>query len=92
MIALLFVIGLRVVSLAPNITEIIYAIGADSELVGVVTPCDYPPGIDKPIVGSFMVPNYEKIQVLKPDIVLITVSYTHLTLPTKRIVRCRRRG
>ena len=52
MIALLFVIGLRVVSLAPNITEIIYAIGADSELVGVVTPCDYPPGIDKPIVGS----------------------------------------
>ena len=72
MIALLFVIGLRVVSLAPNITEIIYAIGADSELVGVVTPCDYPPGIDKPIVGSFMVPNYEKIQVLEPDIVLIT--------------------
>ncbi|MBI4723313.1 MAG: cobalamin-binding protein [Candidatus Stahlbacteria bacterium] len=62
----------RVVSLVPSVTETIYAIGAQDKLVGVVTPCDYPPGIDLPIVGNFSFPNLESIVALKPDMVFIT--------------------
>lgn len=61
----------RVVSLVPSVTEIIYAIGAQDKLVGVVKPCDWPPGIDKPIVGSFSSPNFETIYGLCPDIVFV---------------------
>jgi len=61
----------RVISLVPSVTEIIYAIGAQDKLVGVVTPCDYPPGIDKPIVGNFSSVSLERIVALKPDIVFV---------------------
>lgn len=62
----------RVISLVPAVTEIIYALGAQDKLVGVATPCDYPPGINVPIVGNFAVPNMERIVALSPDIVFVT--------------------
>ena len=71
----------RVVSLVPSVTETIYAIGAQDRLVGVVTPCDYPPGIDLPIVGNFSFPNLESIIALKPDIVFITGGEQEYLLP-----------
>jgi iron complex transport system substrate-binding protein len=61
----------RVVSLVPSVTEIIYALGAEDKLVGVVTPCDYPLKIDKPIVGTFSLPSLERIYTLKPDLVFV---------------------
>ncbi|HID93504.1 MAG TPA: cobalamin-binding protein [bacterium (Candidatus Stahlbacteria)] len=67
----------RAISLVPSVTEIIYAIGAQDKLVGVVTPCDYPPGIDKPIVGNFSSVSLERIIALKPDIVFVAGIEQH---------------
>lgn len=60
----------RIVSLMPSYTEIIFAIGAGSELVGVTNFCNWPPGArEKEKVGDYLRPNQEKIYSLKPDIV-----------------------
>ncbi|MBI4400271.1 MAG: ABC transporter substrate-binding protein, partial [Nitrospirae bacterium] len=60
----------RIVSLAPSITEILYAIGGSEELVGVTPYCDYPPEARlKPKVG-YARPNLESIVALQPDLVL----------------------
>jgi len=60
----------RVVSLAPSVTESLFAIGLDQEIVGVTEYCDYPPEArTKPKVG-YANPNLESIVALKPDLVL----------------------
>lgn len=60
----------RLVSLAPSITESLYAIEAGDRLVGVTPFCDYPPEARrKPKVG-YTNPNLETIVSLKPDLVL----------------------
>lgn len=60
----------RIVSLAPSITEVLYAIGSSEELVGVTQYCDYPPEARlKPKVG-YTHPNLESIVALHPDLVL----------------------
>lgn len=61
----------RIVSLAPNITELLYAAGAGSKLVGTVEFSDYPAAAKKlPRVGSYARVNVEAIVALKPDLVL----------------------
>lgn len=63
----------RVVSLAPNLTEIIFAIGAGDRVVGVTTYDDYPEEVKKlPRVGGFIDPSLEAILALKPDLVVCT--------------------
>lgn len=65
----------RVVSLAPNLTESIFAVGAGDRLVGVTTFCDYPEqarSIAK--VGDTLSPNMETIVALKPDIVFVSTA------------------
>ncbi len=65
----------RVVSLAPSLTETIYALGAQEKLVGVTDYCDYPPEAkNKPKVGGVLNPSIEQIVALKPDLVLATRS------------------
>lgn len=65
----------RIVSLAPNLTEIVYALGAQDRLVGVTTACDYPPAARlKPKVGDVINPNIETIIALKPDLLLGTTA------------------
>lgn len=60
----------RVVSLAPSITEILFAIGAGDSVVGVTEFCDYPPeALTKTQVGDSR-PNLEAILALEPDLVL----------------------
>lgn len=62
----------RVVSLAPNLTEIVYAAGAGSTLVAVTTSDDFPPAVDTlPKVSSLPV-NFEAIASQRPDLVLAT--------------------
>lgn len=61
----------RTVSLVPSVTEIIYALGGENTLLGIVDPEGYPEGTDKPIVGRFSSPNFERICALSPDIVFI---------------------
>src|SRR6476660_962053 len=65
----------RVVSLAPNLTENIFAIGAGDRLVGVTTFCNYPEEAQKiQKVGDTMNPNMETIIALKPQIVFVSTA------------------
>lgn len=65
----------RAVSLAPNLTEIIYAIGAGETLVGVTTYCDFPEDAKRVAkIGDTMKPNIETIIALKPDIVFVSTA------------------
>jgi iron complex transport system substrate-binding protein len=62
---------MRIVSLAPSVTETLFALGAGSEVVGVSQYCDYPPQVrDLPRVGSFLTPNLEAIIALRPTLVV----------------------
>ncbi len=63
----------RYISLAPAITEILFALGLDEEIAGVSSYCDYPAKAkEKENFGTFSDPNIEKILSLKPDIVFAT--------------------
>jgi len=63
----------RLISIAPSITETLYALGLGDRLVGDTDYCDYPPQA-KAIahVGAMLNPSLEKIVALKPDLVLGT--------------------
>jgi len=65
----------RIVSLAPNLTEIVFAVGAGNRLVGRTSYCDYPPEA-KAIaeVGDTIHPNIEPIIALKPQVVLVSTA------------------
>ncbi len=61
----------RLISLAPSITETLYALGLGDRMVGDTDYCDYPPEArTKPHVGALLNPSLEKIVALKPDLVL----------------------
>ena len=61
----------RIVSLTPSVTEILFALGAGDEVVGVSQYCDYPPEATRlPKVGSFLTPNLEAIVALHPTLVI----------------------
>jgi iron complex transport system substrate-binding protein len=65
----------RAVSLAPNLTEMIFAIGAGDRLVGVTTYCDYPAeATTKEKVGDTQTPNVERIIALRPQIVFVSTA------------------
>jgi iron complex transport system substrate-binding protein len=69
----------RVVSLAPNLTEIVYALGLDDRLVGDTNLCDTPEAAkSKPHVGNPQDPSIEAIVALHPDLVLATTSINRL--------------
>jgi iron complex transport system substrate-binding protein len=61
----------RIVSLAPAITEIIFALSSEARLVGVTDSCDYPvAAIQIPNVACWFEPDLEKLIALEPDLVL----------------------
>ena len=65
----------RAISLAPSLTEMIFAIGAGDRLIGVTTYCNYPPqtaSIEK--IGDTQTPNIEKIIALKPQVVFVSTA------------------
>jgi len=65
----------RVVSLVPSVTETIYALGAQAQLVGVTDFCTYPPEAqEKPSVGAYNSPSIEAIALLEPDLVIIAAD------------------
>jgi iron complex transport system substrate-binding protein len=64
---------MRIISLAPSSTEILFALGLDDEIVGVSQFCNYPEeSRAKEKIGAFSPPAIEKILSLKPDIVFCT--------------------
>jgi iron complex transport system substrate-binding protein len=63
----------RIVSLAPNITEILFSLGLDEEIVGVSIHCNFPEKAkSKTQVGSYISIDFERIVSLKPDLVIAT--------------------
>jgi iron complex transport system substrate-binding protein len=64
--------AVRIVSLAPSLTETLYALGAEDRLVGDTDYCDYPADAQKkPKVGGVINPSLEKIAALHPDLVVM---------------------
>lgn len=65
----------RVVSLAPSITETIFALGGGDRLVGVTRYCFYPQEARKiSKIGGYIDPSFEAILRLRPDLVVVTVE------------------
>lgn len=65
----------RVVSLAPNLTEIVFAVGAGNRLVGRTSYCDFPPEAKAVAeVGDTLHPSLERIIALKPQVVLVSTA------------------
>lgn len=70
----------RIVSTAPSLTEILYAVGAGPQVAGVTSYCRYPAeALSKPKVGTFLQPDYERILALKPDLVLVIKNPAQVT-------------
>ena len=70
----------RIVSLAPSITETLFALGLDQEIVGVTEFCNYPPAaVDKPKVG-YAQPNLEAIVALRPELIVAPRSFLRVDL------------
>ncbi len=73
----------RIVSLAPSITEILFAIGSSEQIVGVTEFCDYPSEAkQKPKVG-YSRPNIESILALQPDLVMAPRAFLRADLLVK---------
>jgi iron complex transport system substrate-binding protein len=65
----------RIISLAPSLTEIVFAVGAGDRLVGRTRYCDYPAEAKSVTeVGDTMTPSIERIIALKPQIVLVSTA------------------
>src|SRR4051794_3381397 len=59
----------RIVSLAPNLTEVLFAVGAGDRVVADTSYCDYPPEAKtKPHVGDTQRPDLERLIALHPDL------------------------
>lgn len=65
----------RIVTLAPNLTEIVFALGAGDRIVGNTTYCDYPTEA-RPIakVGDTLQPSIERIIALRPQLILVSTA------------------
>jgi len=62
----------HIVSLAPSVTEVLFALGLGDRVVGVTHHCQYPPpALEKPKVGDYYHPDYEAILTLRPDLVIL---------------------
>jgi iron complex transport system substrate-binding protein len=65
----------RIVSLVPSVTELVFALGGETRLVGITDHCDFPPEARrKPSVGGMVSPSLETIVALRPDVVVATDS------------------
>ncbi len=75
----------RVISLAPSVTEMLFALGVGERVVGVTSYCDYPPEArTKERVGDVMRPSLERILALRPDLVIVSTA-TQLELFARRL-------
>jgi iron complex transport system substrate-binding protein len=79
----------RIVTLAPNLTELVYAIGAGDQLVGVSAWSDFPaPARELPVVGDAFSVDQEQLALLDPDLLLVWESGT----PARAVDELRKAG
>jgi len=79
---------MRIVSLAPSATELLYALGCGDDIVGVTWYCDYPiEAKTKPRVGRWIDIDFDKVEKLKPDVI-----FTSTFVQQKVVEECEKRG
>jgi len=77
----------RIVSLAPNITEILFSLGLKDKIAGVTLDSDYPPeAATKPKVGTFWQPDVEAVVASRPELV-ITLGFEQQRILAERLKR-----
>lgn len=77
----------RIVSMAPNLTEILFALGLGDKIAGVAAGSDYPPAaLSKPKMGSFWQPSIEAVISAKPDLV-VTLGFSQQRNLAQRLER-----
>jgi iron complex transport system substrate-binding protein len=73
--------------MAPNLTEILFALGLGPNVVGVTQDSDYPPAArDKPSVGTFWQPSIEAVIATRPDLV-VTLAFEQQRDLSRRLHR-----
>jgi iron complex transport system substrate-binding protein len=61
----------RIISLAPNVTEILFALGLENQIIGVTRYCNHPKQArTKNLIGGLVDPDLEKIIDLRPDLII----------------------
>ncbi len=77
----------RIVSMAPNVTEILFALGLDERIVAVTVDSDWPgAALEKPKVGTFWQPNIEAVIGARPDLV-VTLGFSRQRNLAERLER-----
>ncbi|QYJ15472.1 Vitamin B12-binding protein [Rubrobacter xylanophilus DSM 9941] len=67
----------RIASMAPSLTETVFALGEGEKVVGVTTADDYPPEVrELPKIGDFQQVNVEKVLELDADLLLVSFEYS----------------
>ncbi len=65
----------RIISLAPDITETLYLLGAEDRIIGNTTQCHWPEAANhKPKIGDLLNPNYEVILAARPDLIIASTA------------------
>jgi iron complex transport system substrate-binding protein len=76
----------RIISLVPNVTEILFAIGAGPQVIAVSSYDVEPPEVRSlPTVGALVDPETERIIAMRPDLVITYGSQTYLQTQLKRV-------
>lgn len=76
----------RILSGAPSITEMLYALGLGDRVVGVTEFCHYPPEVrEKPKIGSYLKPSIETILTMRPDLTVILKEHAELGERLRRV-------
>ena len=79
----------RIVSLAPSITEILFALDLDERVVGVTRFCRYPEAArSKAKVGGFEDISMEAVAGLRPDLVIVLDAHRHVAGDLRRLLAC----
>jgi iron complex transport system substrate-binding protein len=73
----------RIVSLAPSITELLFAVKLDEQIVGVTEFCDYPPAAASRTKVGYSHPNLEILASLQPDLVLAPQEFLRADIQAK---------
>ena len=73
----------RIVSLAPSITEMLFALGLDEQIVGVTEFCDYPAAAKSKAKIGYSNPSVEALVALRPDLVLAPQEFLRPDLQAK---------
>lgn len=77
----------KIVSMAPNLTEILFALGLNEKIAAVTLYSDYPQAAkEKPKVGTFWQPNIEAVIAAKPDLV-VTLGFNQQRNLAERLKR-----